>query len=64
MPEPKRSAELSLRARKQFDTTEADAIAFLNAALDIRRLAPAVPDAQRAIRRLKSKPKPVARSLG
>jgi hypothetical protein len=49
---------------KHFDTTEADAIAFLNAALDIRRLAPAVPDAQRAIRRLKSKPKRVARSRG
>ncbi len=47
---------------KQFDTTEADAIAFLNAALDVRRLAPGVPGADGAIRRLKSKPKRLARS--
>ncbi len=37
---------------KQFDTTEADAIAFLNAALDVRRFAPGVP-AMDAIRRRK-----------
>ena len=49
---------------KQFDTTEADAIAFLNAALDVRRLASGVPDAEGAIRRLKSKPKRLARPAG
>ncbi len=47
---------------KQFDTTEADAIAFLNAALDVRRLAPCVPDAEGAIRRFKNKRKRLARS--
>ena len=47
---------------KQFDTTEANAIAFLNAALDVRRLAAGVPDAEGAIRRLKDKPKRLARS--
>jgi hypothetical protein len=47
---------------KQFDTTEANAIAFLNAALDVRRLAAGVPDAEGAIRRLKGKSKRLARS--
>jgi hypothetical protein len=47
---------------KRLDTTEADAIAFLNAALEVRRLAPNVPDAETAIRRLKAKPKRLARS--
>ncbi len=47
---------------KRLDTTEADAIAFLNAALELRRLAPNVPDAETAIRRLKAKPKRFARS--
>jgi hypothetical protein len=47
---------------KRLDTTEADAIAFLNAALELRRLAHNVPDAENAIRRLKAKPKRFARS--
>ena len=42
---------------KRLDTAEADSIAFLNAALDLRRLAASVPDAEAAIRRLKSKPR-------
>jgi hypothetical protein len=46
------------------DTTEADAIAFLNAALDLRRLAPSVPDAEAAVRRLKTKPGRLAKSGG
>jgi hypothetical protein len=47
---------------KPFDTTEADAIAFLNAALDLRRLAPTVPDATAAVRRLQRKPNPRPKS--
>ena len=49
------------KGSKPFDTVNADAVAFLNAALDVRRLAPAVPDADGAIRRLKSRHKRLAR---
>jgi len=47
---------------KRLDIAESDAIAFLNAALDLRRLAPSVQDAEATIRRLKSKPKRLAGS--
>jgi hypothetical protein len=39
------------------DRTEADSIAFVNAVLELRRLAPSVPDAAAAIRRLNAQPR-------
>jgi hypothetical protein len=41
---------------KRLDTAEANTIAFLNAALDMRRLAPSVPEAKAASRRQRTKP--------
>jgi hypothetical protein len=42
------------------DTAEADANAFLNALLDLRRLTVSVPDSESAIRRLKGDPRRLA----
>jgi hypothetical protein len=47
---------------KRLDTTEADAIAFLNAALELRRPAPNVPEVETAVKRLRVKPNRFARS--
>ncbi|MFI5457810.1 MAG: helix-turn-helix transcriptional regulator [Isosphaerales bacterium] len=48
---------------KRLDTALADSIAFLNAALDLRRLAPSVQDAEAAFQRLRSKPRRLASSV-
>jgi hypothetical protein len=49
-------------ASGRLDASEANSIAFLNAALELRRLAPTVPDAEAAIRRLQVRSAPPAKS--
>ncbi len=52
------------RDSSSLDSTEADSIAFVNAALELRRLAVSVPDAEAALRRLKNRTKRLAQPGG